>query len=144
MATQEQDNKAVVQRFIDEFVNDKNVHLVDDLFTEDYTRHDPASPESESGPGPWVESMKDLNQAFPDGEVHIGELIADGDLVAFEGTMTGTHQGTFRGIEPTDTSIEIQGNAMHRVRDGQIAETWATWDFLGLLTQIDAVEPPMD
>lgn len=88
--------------------------------------------------------MKGLHQAFPDGEVHIGELIAEGDLVAFEGTMTGTHQGNFRGIEPTNTSIEIQGNAMHRVRDGQIAETWATWDFLGLLTQIGAVEPPAE
>jgi steroid delta-isomerase-like uncharacterized protein len=144
MATQEQDNKAVIQRFISEFVNEQNYEIVDEIFSEDYTRHDPASPESESGPGPWVESMKGLHQAFPDGEVHIGELIAEGDLVSFEGTMTGTHQGDFRGIEPTNASIEIQGNAMHRVRDGQIAETWATWDFLGLLTQIGAVEPPTE
>lgn len=142
MVTQEQDNKAVVQQFISEVVNDKNYDRVDDLFTEDYTRHDPASPETESGPGPWVESIKDLHTAFPDGEVHVGELIAEGDLVAFEGIMTGSHQGTFRGIEPTDTSFEVQGNAMHRVRDGRIAETWATWDFLGLLTQIGAVDSP--
>jgi steroid delta-isomerase-like uncharacterized protein len=141
MTTQEQDNKAVIQRFISEFVNQKNYDLVDDIFTEEYTRHDPTSPESESGPGPWVESMKGLHQAFPDAEVQIGELIAEGDLVSFEGTMTGTHEGDFRGIEPTNTSIEIQGNAMHRVQDGQIAETWATWDFLGLLTQIGVVEP---
>lgn len=139
-----QDNKAVIQRFISEFVNEKKYDLVDDIFTEDYTRHDPASPESKSGPGPWVESMKGLHQAFPDGEVHIGELIAEGDLVAFEGTMPGTHQGDFRGIEPTNASIEIQGNALHRVRGGQIAETWATWDFLGLLTQIGAVNPPTE
>mgnify|MGYP006294920703 CR=1 FL=1 len=142
MTTQEQANKNVIQRFISEFVNDKNYDLVDDIFTDEYTRHDPASPESESGPGPWIESMKGLHQAFPDGEVHIGELIAEGDLVSFEGTMTGTHQGDFRGIEPTNTSIEIQGNAMHRIRDGQIAETWATWDFLGLLAQIGVVDPP--
>ena len=144
MTTQEQDNKAVIRRFISEFVNGKHFDLVDDVFTDDYTRHDPASPESESGPGPWVESMEGLHQAFPDVEVHIGELIAEGDLVSFEGTMTGTHQGEFRGIEPTNASIEVQGNAMHRVRDGQIAETWANWDFLGLLTQIGAVEPPTE
>jgi steroid delta-isomerase-like uncharacterized protein len=144
MTTQEQDNKAVIQRFINELVNDKNYGLVYDIFTEEYTRHDPASPESESGPGPWVESMKGLHQAFPDAEVQIGELIAEGDLVAFEGTMTGTHQGDFRGIEPTDSSVEIHGNAMHRVRDGRIAETWATWDFLGLLTQVGVVDPPTE
>ena len=141
MATHEQDNKAVIRHFISEFVNDQNYDVVDDIFTENYTRHDPASPESESGPGPWVESMKALHEAFPDVEVHVGELIAEGDLVSFEGTMTGTHQGEFRGIEPTDASIEIQGNAMHRVREGELAETWATWDFLGLLRQIGAVEP---
>lgn len=144
MTTNEQDNKEVIQRFIGEFVNDENYDLVGETFAEDYTRHDPTSPESESGPGPWVESMKGLHLAFPDAEVHIGELVAEGDLVAFEGTMTGTHQGEFRGIEPTDASIDIQGNAMHRVRDGRIAETWATWDLLGLLTQVGAVEPPTE
>ncbi|WP_440992132.1 ester cyclase [Haloarchaeobius baliensis] len=141
MTTQERANKDVIHRFIDEFVNEQNYALVDDIFTEEYTRHDPASPESESGPEPWVESMKGLHRAFPDAAVHVGELIAEGDLVSFEGTLTGTHRGAFRGIEPTGTSIEIQGNAMHRVRDGQIAETWATWDFLGLLTQLGVVEP---
>lgn len=144
MVTQQQENKEVVQQFISEFVNGQNYDLVDDIFTEDYTRHDPASPEAESGPGPWVESMKAMNQGFPDGKVHIGELITDGDMVAFEGTMTGTHQGDFRGIDPTNASIEIQGNAMHRIREGQIAETWATWDFLGLLAQIGAVDPPTE
>lgn len=141
MATHEQDNKAVIQRFISEFVNGRNYDFVDDLFTEDYTRHDPASPESKSGAEPWVESMEGLHRAFPDGEVHIGQLIAEGDLVAFEGTLTGTHQGDFRGIERTNASVEVQGNAMHRLSGDQIAETWATWDFLGLLTQIGAVEP---
>jgi steroid delta-isomerase-like uncharacterized protein len=144
MATHTEDNKAVIQRFISEFVNEQNYDIVDDIFTEDYTRHDPASPESESGPAPWVESIKGLHQSFPDSKVHIGELIAEGDLVAFEGTMTGTHREEFRGIEQTNTSIEIQGNAMHRLRDGHIAETWATWDFLGLLTQIGALEPPRE
>ena len=144
MATQEQDTKAVIQRLIGEFVNDNHYDLADDIFTEDYTRHDPASPESETGPGPWVESMQDLHQAFPDGEVHIGELVAEGDLVAFEGTMTGTHRDDFRGIEPSTTSIEVQGTAMHRVTGGQIAETWATWDVLGLLQQIGAVNSPTE
>jgi steroid delta-isomerase-like uncharacterized protein len=142
MPTHTADNKAVVRRFIRDAVNGNDYDLIEELFTDDYTRHDPASPESESGPGPWIESMRELHAAFPDSEVRIGEIVAEDDLVAFEGTMTGTHEGEFRGVEPTGTEIEIQGNAMHRVRDGKIAETWATWDFLGLLQQIEAVEPP--
>lgn len=77
---------------------------------------------------------------FPTARVHVGEIIAEGDLVAFEGTMTGTHEGPFRGVDPTQTTIEIPGNAMHRIRDGQIAETWATWNFLMALQQLGAAE----
>lgn len=142
MTTTPADNKALVQRFIDEVVNDHRYELIDDLFTHDYLRHDPASPETERGPAPWAESLKELHAAFPDGQVHVGELVAEDDLVAFEGTMTGTHRGTFRGVEPTEAAVEVQGNAMHRVRDGRIAETWATWDFLGILQQLGAVESP--
>lgn len=144
MTTQELDNKAVIQRFITEFVNEKNHDPVDDLFTGDYTRHDPTSPEPESGLGPWVESLKRSVQAFPDAEVRTGELIAEGDLVSFEGTMTGTHEREFRGVEPPNTPIDIQGNAVHRVREGQIAETRAAWDFPGSLTRTGAVEPPTE
>lgn len=142
--TTTQENKALVRRFVDEVVNDHRYELIDELFTSDYTRHDPDSPETEPGPGPWSESLKELHTAFPDGEIHVGELIAEHDLVSFEGKMTGTHRGEFMGIEPTDASIDVQGNAMHRVRDGRIAETWATWNFLGVLQQIGAVEPPME
>ena len=141
MITPQPDNKAVIQRFIRGFVNDKNNDLGADILTEDYTHHDPASPEADSGPGPWVAAVKGLHQALPDGEVHIGELIAEGDLVSVAATMTGTHQGAFRGIEQTGTAIEIRGNAKHRVSDGQIAETGATWDVRGLPAQIGAVEP---
>ena len=55
MATQEQDNKDVIQRFIREFVTGQHYDLGDVIVTEDDTRHDPASPESKSGPGPWVD-----------------------------------------------------------------------------------------
>jgi len=144
MATDTRTEAAVVQQFIDEVVNGKEYDRIDDLFTDDYTRHDPASPEIEPGPDAWAESLKQLHAAFPDSEVHVGEVVSEGDLVAFEGTMTGTHRGEFRGVEPTDIEFEVQGNAMHRVKDGKIAETWATWDFLGILQQVGAVEAPTE
>jgi steroid delta-isomerase-like uncharacterized protein len=144
METTPADNKTLVRRFVGDVVNEQRYELIDDLFTSDYTRHDPATPETEPGPGPWAESLRRLHEAFPDGEVHIGELVAEDDLVSFEGTMTGTHEGEFWGFEPTDASITVQGNAMHRIRDGKIAETWATWDFLGVLRQIGAIELPTE
>lgn len=142
MATTNQDNKTVIRQFITDIVNDHNYDRVDDLFSHDYIRHDPDTPGNQPGLETWLENLKTLHHAFPDGEVHIGELIAEDDLVAFEGTMTGTHTGEFNGIDPTGIAFEIQGNAMHRVEDGQITETWATWDFLGFLNAVDAVDIP--
>jgi len=144
MATHTADSEAVVRRFIDDGVDGRDYDLIEELFTNDYARHDPVSPESEGGPGPRIESLRQLHRTFPDSEVHVGEVAPEGDLVAFEGTMTGAHEGAFMGVEPTGIEIEIQGNAMHRVGVGRIAETWATWDFLGLLQQIGAVDQQME
>lgn len=139
MTTILQENKKLVRRFVSE-ANDQNYDQVAELLTADYTRHDPDAGVDEQGPEPFLEALQRLHEAFPDSEVHIGELLAEDDLVAFEGTMTGTHEGVFRGIEPTHESIEIPGTALHRIEDGQIAETWATWNFLAGLQQIGAIE----
>lgn len=143
MVTTAEKNKALVRRFISE-ANDKHYDQVAELFTADYTRHDPDAQVDETGPGPFVEALERLHEAFPDSEVQIGEIVAEGELVAFEGTMTGTHEGAFRGIEPTDRPIEIPGTAMHRIRDGRIAETWATWNFLLALQQLGALGEPWE
>jgi steroid delta-isomerase-like uncharacterized protein len=136
------ENETLVRQFVAEIVNGGDYGLADELFAEDYTRHDPNAPSTETGPAGFVETLKQLRGGFPDMEVHLGTVVADGDLVAFEGTMTGTHEGPFQGIEATGTAVEIDGNAMHRIEDGRIAETWATWNFLGLLRQVGAVEVP--
>lgn len=141
MGTTTLEHKELVQRFIRE-ANDKNYDQVAELLTADYTRRDPDTPGDERGPDPFVEALQQLHEAFPDSEILVGEIIAEDDLVAFEGTMTGTHEGVFRGIDPTHETIEIPGNAMHRSRDGRIAETWANWNFLGALGQLGITELP--
>jgi predicted ester cyclase len=135
-------NKDVVRRFIDDVVTEKDYELARELLSADYERHDP-DPEFEGrGPEPFIERLRGIESGIPDAAWSIGEIIADGDLVAFEGTMSGTHEGEFMGIEPTGRSFSIQGNAMHRVEGGQITETWATWDILGMMQQVGAVETP--
>jgi predicted ester cyclase len=77
--------------------------------------------------------------AFPDWKITIGELIAEGDLVVSTLTVTGTHRGKFRSIEPTGKSVNFTGVHIKRVRNGKIIEMWHRPDFLRLLMQIGAV-----
>ncbi len=136
---QTEDNKAVVNRLINEFVNEGDESVADELLAPDYVRYDPDAPSGVQGPEEFKEMVGMLQSAFPDGEIHIDEMIAEGDLVVFHGTERGTHEGEFMGHEPTGQTFEITGLAMHRVEDGHITETWANWDMLGLLQQLGIV-----
>jgi predicted ester cyclase len=65
--------------------------------------------------------------------------LSEDDLVASTLTITGTHRGKFRSIEPTGKSVNFTGVHIERVRNGRILEMWHRPDFLRLLMQIGAV-----
>jgi steroid delta-isomerase-like uncharacterized protein len=136
------ENKEVVNRLINEFVNEGNEAVADQLLTGDYVRYDPDTPSGAQSADEFKEMIRTFGEAFPDAEVKIEEMIGEGDLVVFRGTETGTHEGEFVGHEPTGETFEITGLAMHRVRDGQITETWANWDMLGMMQQLGIVPTP--
>ena len=136
------ENKETVNRLINEFVNEGNEDTADELLAPDYVRYDPDAPSGTQGPEEFKEMIGMFEEAFPDSEVRIEEIIGEGDLVVFRGTETGTHEGEFMGHEPTGKTFEIGGLAMHRVEDGQITETWANWDILGMMQQLGVVPMP--
>lgn len=138
MSTQT-DNKELIRRMISEIANEANYDLAEEFFAPDYVRHaDPLVEESERGPEAFLKTVQGPRQAVPDARIEIEEIIAEDDLVAFTGTFSGTHEGPFMGIEPTGKEFAIAGTAMHRVKDGKIVETWATWNMLSLLEQLGA------
>ncbi len=136
------ENKEVVNRLINEFINEGDEETANDLLAPDYVRYDPDAPSGTQGPEEFKAMIRMFGNAFSDAEVSIEEIIGEGDLVVFRGTESGTHDGDFMGHEPTGETFEISGLAMHRVEDGQITETWANWDMLGMLQQLGIVPVP--
>jgi predicted ester cyclase len=55
--------------------------------------------------------------------------------------MTGTHEGPFRGLEPTGRRFKVTLVDIVRVRDGRFLEHWGGPDMLDLLTQLGAQAP---
>lgn len=92
--------KAVVQRYIEEIVNEKQYQVAEEVFAEDYTRHD-----EQYTPAEFVERIQTF-EAFPDLELTIGEITAEGDLVTVRATARGTHEREFGGIEPTVSPVD--------------------------------------
>jgi steroid delta-isomerase-like uncharacterized protein len=137
-----EENKALVRRFIEEVWNGGNLDVVDELIAENHVDHDPAQaggPGGRQGARAFVEMYR---AAFPDTHLEITEMIAEGDLVAITWTATGTHQGELMGIAPTGRSVTVTGIGVDRISGGQIVESWANYDALGMLAQLGAIPAP--
>ena len=79
--------------------------------------------------------------AFPDLEVTIEDLVAEGDRVTACWTLRGTHRGPFLGLPPTGRRVAMAGMEHCRLADGKIVERWATVDTPGLLRQLGVGVP---
>ena len=79
--------------------------------------------------------------AFPDLRFVLGETFASGDMVATQWTFTGTHRGDFLGVAPTGKRVTLEGLSMSRVENGQLKESWGSWDSGEFLRQVRANAP---
>jgi predicted ester cyclase len=82
-------------------------------------------------------------EAFPDLEFTVDLVLVDENLATTSWTATGTHQGEWLGIAPTDREVTWTGINIFRIECGQIVESWGTADHLSLLSQLDAIELPV-
>ena len=135
-------NKAVLRRLIEELFNKQNLDIVDELFSPDFVEHEelpPGAPEGREAPR-WF--TQQFLAAFPDLQVTIDDLIAEGDKVVARETWTGTHKGDFMGMPATGRRISFGVIDIVRVEDGQLVEHWAVSDSLTMLQQLGAIPEP--
>ena len=124
-------NKALVRRWIDEGFNKKRVAVVDELFAEDFVVNG-----QRVGRTGLRQSMMQRLAAFPDLEVAITEVVAEGHHVVIWYAARGTHRSTFEGIPPTGKRVTWVGTDLLRIEEATIAEARFLDDALGLLRQL--------
>jgi steroid delta-isomerase-like uncharacterized protein len=114
----------------------------DEVYAPDYVNHqhhDPEDPRDLHS----VEAMKsfvaEFRRAFPDFHDSIDIQVADGELVVTRFTSTGTHRGTFMGVEPTNRELVWTGISIDRISGGKIVESWANWDMMGIMQQLGVI-----
>lgn len=66
----------------------------------------------------------------------IDDIIAERDKVVLRWHNTGTHRGTFLGVEATGRSFTFRGIDIYRIREGKMAEHWNVVDAYGFLRQV--------
>ncbi len=131
-----EENKALVHRFYDEFLNAGNLDIADELIAPDCVFYMGGNLEPIRGPEGYKRTLAMFRTAFPDIRWTIEDMVAEGDRVAERPVGRGTHLGEFMSIAPTGKRIEIRGIAILRVADGKIVENWGMPDMLGLMRQL--------
>jgi steroid delta-isomerase-like uncharacterized protein len=133
------ENKAAISRFIDEVWNQRAFEVVDQLFAADAVIAESSLPFPTRGPTCVKEGIGAICTAFPDIRVRADDIFAEGDRVAVRWSSSGTHQGEYYGIAPTNRQITVNGMAIYRFAGGKIVEEWMNTDMLGLLKQLGVV-----
>jgi steroid delta-isomerase-like uncharacterized protein len=129
-------NKAIVRRYYEEVLNQRNPTIFDELFAPDFKSH---SRTSEFDLQAYREAAERSLHAFPDLRVTIESQIAEDDMVATRWSAIGTHQGVFGGVQPTGKTITITAMHFHRLADGRITDHWEQLDLFGLMQQLNVL-----
>ncbi len=132
-------NKFVIRRSFEELWNKGNLSLADELFTPNYEHHDASSPDFGRGPESEKKRAALYRTAFPDLQLTIEDIIAEGQTVMARWSCRGTHKGDLSGIAPTGKQINISGVSVARFTGGKMVEGWVNWDALGLMQQLGVV-----
>jgi steroid delta-isomerase-like uncharacterized protein len=82
-------------------------------------------------------------EALPDGKVTSDEQFAAGNVVVAEGTLAGTHSGTFRTpqgeIPRTGNPVTLRYAAVKRFKDDRLVSEHLYFDQLEFLQQLGAM-----
>jgi steroid delta-isomerase-like uncharacterized protein len=135
-----EENKALVERFVEEFWNEGNMSAADELMAIDAEIHMP------SGEVVDLDGLKGFaatwRGSFPDWHSTFEELIAEGDKVAERWTGRGTHRGELQGTPPTGKRVEVSGSVFYRIVGGKIVEFRGQLDMMSLMQQLGVIPSP--
>jgi steroid delta-isomerase-like uncharacterized protein len=130
-------NKALVSRYYDEVLTQRNLAALDDLLAPDFASWLPDG--TRLGRAAYRDAILASHEAFPDLAVEVLDQLGEGEKVATRWRATGTHRGPFAGIPATGRSVAITAMHLHRVADAKLTEHWEEIDLLRLMRQLGAL-----
>ncbi len=121
-----------------EIVSQHNPDLLEEVYATNLVWHEPDKD---------IQGLEEAKQylstylsAFPDVNVTVEDVIAEGEKAVTRWTIRGTHQGEIEEFgPPTGSQIEIKGITIHRIEDGKIVEEWERYDNLSTMQQLGLV-----
>lgn len=136
-----EEHETLMHRWFEEVWNKGREEAIDEMFAEDGIGHGLPTETGEPirGPQDFKPFFRKFREAFPNIKVTVGETVSDGDRIAAVCHVTGSHEGEGIGMTPTNQPIDFTGIVMIRLKDGKIVESWNSFDFMRMYTQLGAL-----
>lgn len=111
-------------------------------YASDAVVHDPLYPQPLKGRDAIEQDIVELLRAFPDARFTVGPLLQDGETVAGEFTLRGTHLGPLAApdgeIPATGNAVDNPGAVFSKYNAaGEVIEERRYYDVAGLIAQIE-------
>jgi steroid delta-isomerase-like uncharacterized protein len=120
--TTEEQNKALLRRLYEEALQQGNLALIDQLFSPAFIDH--STPDQPPGPAGVKAYFREIRNAFPDIQVTLDDLIAEGDRVVARTTWRGTHLGAYEGVPASGRSVTRTLIQIFLIANKVIMEEW--------------------
>ncbi len=138
-------NEAIVREFMERAFHQGDLSAIEETNAPDGIDH-------QEPPG--TDLIAHLHQvitamrtAFPDLHFEIHDMLAEGDIVAFRSTMTGTHLGPLnfvpgRSLPATGRRVSVPHMHFLRIVDGKTTDLWHLWNVPMMMQQLGVAAVP--
>ena len=133
-----EENKEIMQRYIEGFLNKRDFSEADEILHKDYTG-------SAGGGIKGVDGIKQyigyMSTVVSDGHWETKEMIAEGDKVSVFQDYTGTFDGVYQGIQGKGQPLSFQIAGVYEFKDGKVYRglTTAITEWLDFYQQIGVI-----
>ena len=121
-----------------ESLSERNPDLIEEFYPPDLVWHAPN--QDIRGYEEARQFVSTFFDAFPDINITVEDVIAEGDQAVTRYTIRGTHRGETEEFgPPTGRQMEVEGITIHRIEGGKIVEEWERYDNLSVMQQLGLV-----
>jgi steroid delta-isomerase-like uncharacterized protein len=132
-------NQELIVKYFEDVWNKGKLEVLDEIISPDYINHSPGMPNPAPGPEGLKPIVAGIRKAFPDLKYTIENIVVSDSQVAVHTTMTGTHNGDFFGLAPTNKTVCVNQMQIEQIKNNKIVAHWRVTDELIMLRQLGQI-----
>ena len=133
-----EENKKLVRRWFKEVWDEGRLSAIPEMFHQTGIAHGFPDPDSVvTSPEEFAKHCKNFREVFPDVQVAVDDLVAEGNKLAIRWPASMTHTGDGLGFPATSKKVRVEGSSFLICGNGQILEGWNYMDLTRMRLQLE-------